>query len=117
MLECGICHHTFPANPQDLKGGLNTEPEIPWRSPISGCHGFVSFVDDEEKSFYGCGETGEVWFSEESFFKGIDVIIEQYKHRAQFYEKRDNKWFPASNEPQDIDSLIDSENKYWLDDA
>lgn len=109
MLNCRLCKQTFPANPQNLEGEMNTRQELTWRSPISGCHGYVSFIEDDQKTFYGCGESGEVWFSEESFFKSIEASISKYEYRAQLYEKRGDKWYPSANEPEGIDELIDKE--------
>lgn len=111
MLPCKSCGLSFSINPQDLDSSDSKIKETTWRSPIAGSHGFVSFVDNvSEKPFYGCGETGVIWSTRDSFYKDIESIINKYPHRSSFYKKTGDDWFPAKDEPKNIDELIDSED-------
>ncbi len=118
MLECGVCGFGHPVNPQDLGGVVVLEAEFSWVTPLSGVYGFVSFVDNEggEGGFYGCGETGKVWSTKEEFYIAIEQIIERYPHRALFYRKENEDWFPVEEEGSvDFEKLIDSEvSEYFL---
>ena len=95
----------------------NNCKELVWRCPTSGCHGYVSYINKNEtpykngKSFYGCGETGKMWYERESFYKDIENIIKQYAYRSKCYEYKNNEWLPHDC---DIDELIDlEEDKRW----
>ena len=70
FVECPECYKDVPLNPKDL---LSTEPQTDEgrkckstkliECPI--CHeGIVSYVADKDEKFWGCGECGNVWFSE-----------------------------------------------------
>ncbi len=112
MLKCDSCGLSFSVNPQNINLMTEQEEELTWRSPISGSHSFVSFIDNPgDKAFYGCGETGVVWFNKSNFYKDIELIIKKYPHRANCYEKRGDDWYPSREEPSNIDELISSEEK------
>ena len=88
-----------------------------WQCPTSGCHGLVSYLDENEtpckdgKSFYGCSETGNMWYKKEEFYSDIEKIIKAYPYRKKCYTYIDNEWIPNSC---DIDVLIDAEeDKRW----
>jgi len=105
MLHCDKCGLDFGYNPKNENSDF--KKELVWRCPISGCHGHVSFVEDfEDKPFYGCSETGTVWYEKEDFYKDIEKIIQKYPHRKNCYENRDNEWLPKAC---DIEDLIDTE--------
>lgn len=109
MFECPHCKRHFDTNPS--KGKREQEPP-PWRTPIAGVIGYVSLIEDEQEgTFYGCGETGEIWRTEEAFFKDIEQIIATYPHRKYCYQKTGNQWESVSNEPLDIEELILNEVK------
>ena len=109
LVFCPNCDFSFMPNEYE---NLVAENFV-WRSPISGSHGFVSFVDDGENKFYGCSETGAIWYDQENFFKEINNIIKKYPHRKKFYIKNGNKWIP-SDVDIDMDELIDLEEKESL---
>ncbi|MFT7156384.1 MAG: hypothetical protein ACI8Q1_001394 [Parvicella sp.] len=81
----------------------------PVRTPLSGSTGYISFIDDDSESFFGCGETGAIWKKKENLFRDIEKIISLYPHRKDCYVKKDESWFANSNEPNNIIDLIESE--------
>ena len=111
MIKCSSCGLSFSINPQNLNYNVETNQQKTWRSPISGSHGFVSYIEDEDRAFYGCSETGAIWYNKDNFFIEIKKIIERYPHRNGFYDFLDGEWYPAENEPDDIIQLIDSEDR------
>tara|TARA_R110002050_G_scaffold80311_4_gene171827 strand:- start:2289 stop:2750 length:462 start_codon:yes stop_codon:yes gene_type:complete len=108
MLECTNCGLSFPFNPSAL-GESDNSSDIPIRTPLSGVHGYVSYVGSVEENFYGCGETGAIWRNEGNLFRDIDLIIKKYPHRASCYIKTKNGWIANSEEPENMDELIDQE--------
>ena len=108
MLECENCGMSFPFNPS-APGELDKTSDSPIRTPISGSHGYVSYIDSENEKFYGCGETGAIWRKEENLFRDIELIIKKYPHRTSCYTQIENGWIPNSNEPENMDDLIDHE--------
>ena len=108
MLECGNCGISFSYNPLALKE-LDKTDEIAIRTPISGSHGYISFVDLDNEKFYGCGETGAIWRDKSKLFRDIEIIINQYPHRALCYKKTNSGWIANSEEPDNINELIDQE--------
>lgn len=82
-----------------------------WRTPISGIKGFVTLEEDiEEKlTFYGCNETGVIWWEKKNFYKAIEKIINEYPHRADCYKKVGEEWLPNEAEPANIVELIKGE--------
>jgi hypothetical protein len=108
MLECRNCGLSFQFNPS-VPGELDKTSELPIRTPISGSHGYVSFIDSEDQKFYGCGETGAIWRQEENLFRDIELIIKKNPHRKLCYTQTENGWVSNSEEPDNIDDLIDHE--------
>lgn len=116
MLHCESCGLGFGVNPQDLNQIEKDDNELIWRSPISGSHGFVSYISNlDEKTFYGCSDTGVIWTTKNSFYKNIEAIINKYPHRSSFYVKIDGDWYPSKEEPENIDELIDKEDIEIID--
>ncbi len=113
MIQCKICGLSFSVNPQSLEESNDQIEENTWRSPISGSHGFVSYIEDG--AFYGCSETGVVWFEKANFYRDIELIIKKDPHRSSFYEKRNRDWFPSKNEPTNIEQLINNEEVEEID--
>jgi len=115
MLPCDKCGLDFSFNPV-IEEEIYCE-ELVWRCPTSGCHGYVSYVNkdetpyNDEKSFYGCGETGKIWHEKENFYAEIEHIIKKYSYRNKCYEYKNNEWLPHDC---DIDELIDlEEDRRW----
>ena len=91
--------------------------EISWKPPISGCEGYVSFIDNgEDEPFYGCGETGIIWRTKEAFYRDIENIIFKYPHRKHFYEFKNGEWMPVDEVSGDIEDLIETESEETLTD-
>lgn len=91
--------------------------DLVWRCPTSGCHGYISFLDKDEtpyndgKSFYGCSETGNMWYKKEDFYLDIENIQKKYSYRKKCYIYKNDEWFPNDC---DIDELIDTEeDRRW----
>lgn len=108
MLECRNCGMSFPFNPS-APGELQDTSDTPIRTPLSGSHGYSSYIDTEDEKFYGCGETGAIWRKEENLFRDIELILKKYPHRASCYTKTENGWIANSVEPDNMDELIDKE--------
>ncbi len=114
-LLCETCGSNFRCNPStetaDSFLPIDNNPVL--LCPVSGCHGYVSFIDydDDEESFFGCSDSGDVWFEENNLFKDIENIIERYPHRKDCYDLLDGRWLPAEDQPKNIDKLISSEKK------
>ncbi len=78
FVKCPECYRHVPINPKDLlsrepqrdEGRENTNAEV-IECPI--CHdGIVSYIDDGEEKFWGCGECGNIWSTEEDLNKDIE---------------------------------------------
>lgn len=77
FIECPECFKDVPINPSDLlsKEAQKDENKKNKNSksiecPI--CHeGIVSYIDDGDEKFWGCGECGNVWFSNETLNEAI----------------------------------------------
>jgi len=114
LLFCESCNESFEYNPAEsiVTYKPNQPEELVWRCPTSGCHGYVSYISGNEtpckdgKSFYGCGETGKMWYEKEEFYSEIEIIIKKYPYRKKCYEYKNNEWLPRDC---DIDELIDLE--------
>ncbi len=116
MLECKECGQSFSINPQNSEepNDFHNNPDL-LRTPLSGCLGFVSLIEDENDFFYGCGESGAIWKKKENLFRDIENIIEEYPHRKNCYSLLNNEWVPNKNEPKDIEDQITKEKLYKLD--
>ncbi len=88
--------------------------DLPYRCPVSCCAGFVSLVDDEDDdSFWGCGECGAIWYEKQKLMDEITAIIKQFDYRLACYEQSNGGWVPASldNEPDEYEDLVYEEPK------
>ena len=57
-----------------------------YRCPVSRCSGWVVLVaDPEERSFWGCGECGSVWYNRSKLFEEICKIINRFPYRQRCY--------------------------------
>lgn len=86
--------------------------ETPYRCPVSGCYGLVSFIDNPgEKSFWGCGECGCIWYNTQNFFNEISEIVKKYPYRQHSYKKTGNEWLPCplEKEAKNYDTLVEKE--------
>lgn len=86
--------------------------EKPMRCPTAVCTGWLSFVEDDDGNFWGCGECGEVWYEREDLNAAIDDIIATYSYRKHCYEKSGKNWVgaPAKQEPKDYEDLVEVED-------
>ncbi|KRD08140.1 hypothetical protein ASE21_15710 [Flavobacterium sp. Root901] len=82
-----------------------------YRCPVSHCIGWVDLIDDDNSSFFGCGECGSIWYEEKNFQKEITQIISLYEYRTKCYEEIGEKWLPAlfENEDKNYEILVESE--------
>ena len=108
MLECKSCGLYFDLNLNKLK--KQSLESLLLRTPFSGSLGFVSFIDDGSKSFYGCGETGIIWKEKTDLYKDIEQIILKYPHRKKVYLNKCGEWIANPDEPKNIDELICNES-------
>lgn len=91
-LECPHCLHDFFV----VQGGDDDE-EPPYRCPVLGCDGWVSYVVMKRRApFYGCGECGCYWRKEQSLYRDITDAVKQYPYRRKSYVKRGKGWLPAN---------------------
>jgi hypothetical protein len=111
MLNCRVCGKMFPYNITNITDEKEINDEIPFLCPISHCGGLVSFIDDEEPSFYGCGECGRTWKSKESLDQDISKICETFTYRKAAYEKDKGTWLPVpyKNLPSNLMDQIEKE--------
>jgi len=109
MLACEVCDRGFsiPLRPLDPP----PEGEENFRCPESRCTGIVSFIKDEDDDFWGCGECGSVWRSDEDFQDAIQVIIKAFPFRKKVYKIKDHKFHPvpSDKEPEDYDEVVEEE--------
>jgi len=105
MVECNNCGSSTGINPL-LESENDNDKETVWRTPLAGIIGFVSHVDDGEKSYYGCGETGVIWESKEELNDSIEEIVKKFSHRNGCYKKVNGNWIPLEEEQENIEELI-----------
>lgn len=115
MLECSNCKWHTDFNPSSTLI-VSPNKEIQWRTPVSKINGFVSYIDNDEEKFYGCGESGFIWLTKERFYKSIEEIIAKYPHRNDCYKKVNGEWLPNKDEPDNIEDLIETEEEDNLED-
>jgi len=112
MLECPSCYSGFSLNPQTMDQPLpqKAKDEDHLRCPENSCYGLISYVEDE-KPFWGCGECGTVWFTQQDLFEAIEHSIEKYPYRAEVYTKKGNIFFavPLENEPNNYEETVAKE--------
>lgn len=112
MLRCSICDKSFPINPTAVNIEIETEESL--RCPISGCSGFVSYIDDSDDQFYGCGECGAIWYNKSNLFTEIANIINTFPYRGKVYIlKGDMEFTPIAieNSPKEYEQLVEKEPK------
>ena len=65
---------------------LKNTPLKNYRCPVSRCSGWVVLVaEPEERSFWGCGECGSVWYNRSKLFEEIRKIINRFPYRQRCY--------------------------------
>lgn len=82
-----------------------------FRCPETACIGWVSWVEDEDDSFWGCGECGSVWTESDELNEAIDESIEKHAYRKKCYRKTKGGWkpLPLEKEPEDYEELVELE--------
>lgn len=85
--------------------------ESPFRCPESTCIGWVSQVEDDDETFWGCGECGTVWSDSDELSEAIDGAIEKHPYRKKCYRKTRSKWnpVPLDKQPDDYEELVEQE--------
>jgi uncharacterized Zn finger protein len=94
MLECPKCGKLFPINPI-LSGEVTIPESKPLRCPVPRCVGLVSKIDDDNTSFYGCGECGSIWYDKKNLYAEILNIIEIYPYRDSEYIMKGEAILPS----------------------
>ena len=100
-----------------LKEPASQSAEPNYRCPVSGCAGWVCFLEGDrkakkkEKPFWGCGECGSFWIKLGNLRKEIDAIVKKYPYRKKSYRKLKGEWLPAdpAREPADYDERVEQE--------
>ena len=71
-------------------------------------------MEEDDSSFWGCGECGNVWPERAKLFEAISDIVKKRKYRQKVYVKSGSGWKPAnlSKEPKDYEELVHEE---WAD--
>ena len=134
MIICTECWESVDCNPVAVvQGGAFTEkaasgsersarPEIPsppgsepsptFRCPVLGCTGWVCEVEESpRKTFWGCGECGNVWRTRDKLEKAITKILKKRAYRETCYERSESGWLPADpdQEHPDYEELVEEE--------
>lgn len=119
-IECPHCGKYTNFNPTAFLAG---EPAIasaaPYRCPVSCCAGFVSHIEDEDDgSYWGCGECGSLWYDQEKLFAEITQIVKRFPYRRKCYKKSKGQWLPADieKEVEDYEDLVYEEPEDESDD-
>lgn len=81
------------------------------RCPIKTCSGIVVEIEDDDSTFFGCGECGNVWYDNKSLNIAIAEIIEKYKYRSEVYKKEGENFIaiPFTEEPKNYAELVQKE--------
>lgn len=106
MMECPKCYADIAWKPVEKKKG------VPYRCPVSHCGGWVSYVENfDDGKFWGCGECGATWRSNEGLMRDISSIQEKYEYRKTCYIKEAGSWAPGdlNNEVEGYEELVESE--------
>jgi len=75
FIECPECYKDIPINPNDLLSKEHQKDEDKKNGTTENiqcpiCGEIVSYIDNKEEKFWGCGECGNVWFSRNDLDKG-----------------------------------------------
>ena len=96
MIKCTECWESIDCNPiAVIRGESGPEPEERelLRCPIKQCIGWVCEVEEAPgKTFWGCGECGNVWRKRAALDKAITKIIKKPPYREGCYVRTDNGW-------------------------
>lgn len=85
--------------------------DVSLRCPARACTGWVCEVADDDQTFWGCGECGNVWPTRDELNAAIDSAIEKRPYRAKCYVRSGKLWEPEplANEPEDYEELVEEE--------
>jgi len=110
MVECPHCYFDFGA----VLDKVDEPEDEPYRCPVSGCTGWVSFVEMKGRApFHGCGECGSTWSAKANLFRDITAAIARYPYRKKAYRKDGAGWLPGDpdEEPANYESKVEREPK------
>jgi hypothetical protein len=63
------------------------------RCPEKACAGWVCKVEElKDVFFFGCGECGNVWRSEQDIASAIENAVDRYPYRARAYAMSGDSW-------------------------
>ncbi|WP_348749476.1 hypothetical protein [Pseudomonas rhodesiae] len=110
MIECPCCG----SSTQYVKAEEFLPPQTDvqnYRCPVTQCAGWVDFIDEPTRPFWGCGECGSVWYEEKNLQKEITSIIALYPYRASSYKQMNGKWVPGDlrSEAANYEELVEKE--------
>ena len=113
-IECPRCHEYTKIDATAVVAGKDgTVVSTPtYRCPVSACAGFVDYVkNDGEKSYWGCGECGSMWYKKVKLLKEIENIIKKFSYRKKCYRKSKEQWLPADPDkiPDDYEERVENE--------
>lgn len=100
MASCPVCGRTMPIDLNPSATSKRAEDDR-YRCPIAGCAGLAVKVQASDSScFWGCGECGNVWHTDEGLYSDISEIIKKYSYRAAVYIRVGWAFQPAGIEPK-----------------
>ena len=76
IIECSKCYKDVPINPMDLMtvksqiGNSIKEKYDGQNCPICS-DGIISFIENKDEKFWGCGECGNVWYNKTD----LDILL------------------------------------------
>lgn len=111
MIECHSCKKFFSLNPQVEQQPDLGAADFAIRTPIAGCCGHTTYVNDGDEAFYGCGETGAVWRTKEALNRSVEQIVKRYPHRTEFYVRLGDSWISSDIEEERASTLIGQETR------
>lgn len=110
MIECPACGSStqYVNAMETVKEQDQTES---YRCPITQCTGWVNLIDEKARPFWGCGDSGSVWYEEKNLQKEITDIVALHPYRARSYKQLNGKWIPGeiSSEPENYEELVEKE--------
>jgi hypothetical protein len=121
-IECPRCHEYTMINPVAIVAGKDgaVVSKPMYRCPVSGCAGWVDYVDSDEDEgpFWGCGECGSIWYKKAKLLKEIENIIKKFSYRKKCYRKCKGEWVPADPDkvPDDYEERVENELQDETDD-
>ena len=77
IIECPECYKDVPIDPTNLMSKESQKDEVLKKQTAENIQcpicdeGIVTYIENGEEKFWGCGECGNVWFTKDSLEKDI----------------------------------------------